>query len=54
MGGRRSGTGLLHAPAAGDLVAELVLDGALQSLAGPALSMSRLGQTPAARENSGF
>jgi len=49
-----SGTGLMHAPAAGDLVAELVLDGELKSLGGQALSMGRFGKAPTARENSGF
>lgn len=49
-----SGTGLMHAPAAGDLVAELVLDGQLKSVAGHGLSMNRFGKATPARESTGF
>jgi sarcosine oxidase subunit beta len=48
-----SGTGLMHAPAAGMLSAELIADGAIRSVDARLLSANRFGGAPAA-EPTGF
>jgi sarcosine oxidase, subunit beta len=49
-----SGTGLMHAPAAGLLSAELIIDGAVRSVDGTMLSASRFAGTKPSAELTGF
>ena len=50
-----SGTGLMHAPAAAQLTAELIVDGAISSAAAKELSLSHFHEAVAARgEQTGF
>ena len=49
-----AGTGMMHAPAAGLLSAELVLDGAIRSVAGSGLTVSRFDRENAFTETTAF
>jgi glycine/D-amino acid oxidase-like deaminating enzyme len=49
-----SGTGVMHAPAAGLLSAELIADGAIRSVDGRPLSASRFGDENLSAEPTGF
>jgi sarcosine oxidase, subunit beta len=49
-----AGTGVMHAPAAGLLLAELIFDGAIRSANATELSAGRFGQNQPAAETTGF
>jgi sarcosine oxidase subunit beta len=49
-----SGTGLMHAPAVGMLVSELIRFGEAQSLGISGLSSSRFAESQATKDGSGF
>ena len=49
-----SGTGVMHAPAAGLLSAELIADGAMRSVDGRLLSASRFVDEDLSAEPTGF
>jgi sarcosine oxidase subunit beta len=49
-----AGTGVMLAPAAGRLVTELILDGAIRSASAPELSSTRFGPDESATETTGF
>ena len=49
-----AGTGLMQAPAAGILTAELVIEGAMRSVAGALLSASRFDKGAEGTERTGF
>jgi sarcosine oxidase subunit beta len=49
-----SGTGLMHAPAAGVLAAELIVDGAIRSVDAEIVSLRRFGNSGSTVETTGF
>ena len=49
-----AGTGVMHAPAAGILTAELIIDGAIRSVNAAALTAVRFGSAHDAHETTGF
>lgn len=49
-----AGTGVMHAPAAGLLASELILDGAIRSVDAAGLAVDRFSRTAESRETTGF
>jgi sarcosine oxidase subunit beta len=49
-----AGLGLIHAPAAGILAAELIVDGAIRSLNAADVSLERFSRPMGAMERTGF